>query len=266
MDQFADALDRQLGIALTYEDITISPTFSLIVHGIVLEQSRAQTVMVEGETINLEPERYFTGERLAMRLAWKPFLDGKAGLVFKGRAYGGTYEGLLAARIQKEVAPFEVRGTWTAVDLAQLAADHPDLQVTMGRCSGTANLLVDQTKQFKYKGPVEIIIDGAQYQPDARYAGDYDLPVFERATADIEMNYEEIRLRDVRCYAPDTSIRLTGMIYQKIPVRNTWLEMDIKLYLTGDPDARANEGYIPLKIKGPVKDPDVLFLGRNLRN
>jgi len=125
---------------------------------------------------------------------------------------------------------------------------------------------VDLTRVFRYRGPLDITIEDAHYRADSRFTGDVDMPEFNRATAAIELNYEEVRLHDIRCYGPENSLRITGMIYQRLPVRNTWLELELRLYMSGAPDMTSDEGYIPLKIKGPVKDPDILFLGRNLRN
>jgi len=257
-------LKQQAGIVLSYENATISPWGSIVLENLSVSQLPGDNVTINNQTVTLTARRYVTADQLVIRLAWKPFLDGKAGLVFNGHAYGGSFEGILMARIQKETAPFEIRGAWRDVDLSRVACDYPSLLINRGICRGSADLLMDQTRTFQYKGPLELFIDNARYRPETHYEGDLDIPEIHRIRAEIEMNYKEIRIHDVWGFGPDTSIQVTGMIYQRLPVRNTWLELDIKLYMTGEDTLKKDE-YFPLKIVGPARDPDVTFLGRSLR-
>ncbi|MBN1295324.1 type II secretion system protein GspN [bacterium] len=265
MNRLKDDLHRQAGIELMYERVRISFLGAIRLDGLVVSQTRELRIRVEDEPVALKPRRYAAFDSLTLQIAMKPLFEGKAAIKMTGSAYGGQFTGVLSAPIQTEPAPFTIDGAWDQIDLSLLAGDHPGLQVQSGHCSGSTVLQVDQARVYPYQGPVEFSIDEAGIAAPETFSDEMDIPVINRITGRFDMNEQEIRIHEVWGYGPDTTFQVSGSVHQRIPVRNSWLDLTVKMYLTGDGQPVKVDEYLPITITGPAKDPQIEFLGRNLR-
>jgi len=258
------ALETQAGIRIDYAGITISPLGAITIKSITVEQVHDQKHNIDGQEFVVKKRRYFTGDELTIKVAWRQLFYRKAALHLTGLAYGGNFEGDLKVIMQKEVAPFDISGKWNGIRLEDLADDYPKLYIRKGLCSGTIDFLMDQTRVFKYKGPATLIIEDTEIQALAKADQSFDLPAFTKITGSFNFNYDELKIMETWCYASDMTVKISGTIYQRLPVKNSWLDLSLNLYLTGDSDNLKKDQYLPLKIKGPAKDPSIDFLGSNL--
>ncbi|MCD4655363.1 type II secretion system protein GspN [bacterium] len=265
LDRLNRDLEEQAGILVECSEITIRPWGSIRLRDVVIKQTHDQKHVVDNQEYLLKKRIYFSGKDLSIQIAMRQLFYRKAALNFNGQAYSGEFEGSLVILIQKEVVPFEINGQWKNINLADLSVDYPNLQVKKGVCQGSMDFLMDQSQIFKIKGPATLNIEDTSLQTPANIDSSIDIPDFNRITAKLEFNYEELLIHEAWCYAPDTTVKISGMIYQKVPVRNSWLDLSLNIYLSGDKEKLKEDQYLPLKIKGPAKDPSIDFLGQDLR-
>jgi type II secretion system protein N len=264
MEHMSNELDNQFGIQLSYNDVSLGFPGRLTLKQPSVSQNRSQTVNIDDQTLVFKQRIYFSGDSLTLGVGFLPLLERKARLYFRGDAYGGKFDGYWDTRIQSKPAPLSVHGTWNNLDLALLSQDHPGLQINTGLTSGKADVTADLSKQFGYKGQINLKIENSQFNPPKSFSGDFDLPAFNSASADIILNYSEIILEDVQLHSPDTVVRLSGTVHQTMPVTNSLMDIEIRLHFISATQPFDEDMYIPFNVKGLFSDPQVFFLGRAL--
>ncbi len=186
-------------------------------------------------------------------------------LLIDGKAYGGTFNATLEAPLQTNNTNMDIMAEWSSIDLSLLAVDYPGLQIQTGICQGEADLKADLTRTFGLSGPVKMVIGETQLKLPATVGSKVDLPQFTKITADFSFHHEEVLLDDIRFFAPDTIVRIDGVVRQKVPAENTWLDLNLRLHLISETQPFKEDMYFPITVKGPIDNPKVLFLGKDLR-
>ncbi len=262
MQIISQELYDQSGIVLKYETVKFQFPGSLNLKQVTLGQTTTQPLKLPDQSVT--ENIWFTGESFTFRIAFLPLLQRKAAIRFHGNAYGGGFEGLLETLIQTTPAPFLITVSWNDLDMELVSKDYSDLQLDSGLVSGHLNLTADMSRRFGYNGRISLTFEDTRFRTPDFFSGDFDLPEFDTATADIELKYSEIILEDIRLFSPDTIVRVMGKIYQQLPIDDSLMDIQVRLHFISSEQPFDEDMYIPFNIKGTFADPLVYFLGRAL--
>lgn len=264
MDHITSILMDRAGIHLGYSDVRFVFPGKISVHDIRLKQTNVSLKDLDKKEIVLPERTYFTGDCISFSIAFGSLLRGRSALRFSGTAYDGTFSGVIRTAISRKPEPLEVTIHWRGISLPGLSDDYPGLAISTGISSGRADLTVDFSQRFMYQGPVHILIENTRIRIPDTFPEHARMPVFDNVEADFTMNHSEIQAHNIMFASSDTIIRVSGTIDQRFPLSGSELDLQIRIHLISDMQPFHEDMYLPVTLKGPVSNPKVYFLGKEM--
>jgi type II secretion system protein N len=264
MEHITTILMDRAGIQLDYTDVRFVFPGKINVRDIRLKQTNVTIKDPDNIDRILSERMYFSGDRIAFSIAFGLLLRGKSALRFSGIAYDGTFSGLIQTEISRTPKPLAIKIIWSDINMSRLSEDYPDLAVSTGTCHGKADLTVDFSQRFIYRGPVQISVENTRFQVPDRFPEHVSMPVFDNVEASFTMNHSEIQIHRIVFTSYDTIIRVLGTIHQKMPLSGSDLDLQIRVHLISDTQPYNEDMYLPLTLKGPISNPKAYFLGREM--
>ena len=254
-------LKDRAGILLDYSDVKLIFPGKIIIVDPLLKQDGKQVLATE----SIKGERViFNGERLSVSIAFRTLFLGKAGLNLKSNAYGGAINGVIKTALSTRPQPLELIVNWDDIDLSYLLEDYPDFLISSGNFQGKAELIADFNQDFIYKGPVHITIDKTHFNLPDKFKNYLEILEFNTIKADFVMNHSEIQVQKIELVQSDTMVQILGTINQRMPVSDSVVDFQVRLYMLDEKQSFNTDVYIPLTLKGKINHPDVYFLGQKL--
>ncbi|MGB3976510.1 MAG: type II secretion system protein GspN [bacterium] len=264
MERVSTHLHEQAGILLDYSDVKLGFPHRIIIYNPSLKQIQSNHEQTSIDESKSHDKIFFSGERLSVSIAFKAFFHGKAGLNFKSKAYGGAIDGTIQTSLSRSSQRLEFRVDWSDIDLSLLLKDHPNLMISTGTCLGKAELIADFNQYFIYKGPVHISIENTRLNLPDNFKDYLEFLEFNTINGEFVMNHSEIQVQKIELLRSDTVIQIAGTVDQRIPLSDSVLDLQIKLYMLSKTQPFDKDMYIPLRLKGTIDNPDVYFLGQKL--
>lgn len=266
VDRIVGEVRSKTGVDIGYSDVKMGPTGRITIENLSVRKDTQQEEHAQASGAETEPRSWFSCETMTIRLNLKGLLQRKNSLRFSGKAYNGFFSGSVEAPMRRVNTGMDIDLEWDSVNMANLADDHPNLKVQTGLCSGKADLHADLTRTFSFSGPVDLSIRDTKLAAPGSFKTEFDLPDFNSITAKLTLHYADIHLDEVKLISTDTIARIMGWIHQKLPAEDTVLDLEVRLHLISENQPFNEEMYIPLTISGSAADPEVSFLGRNIRS
>ncbi|MBN1880176.1 type II secretion system protein GspN [bacterium] len=257
-------IEERTGIAIKYSDVQMNLMGSITLKQLTVQQT-PDTTMGQSPQDTSDRKTFLSADYLSIRIAPTRLFEGISSLQFSGKAYDGTFSGSLESPIRKENAVLNVNLQWDAINLSLLSVDYRSLYLKTGISSGTARLKSDFSRTFSYEGPIDLIVEKTYLDFPQNMVSGFDIPEFNSLSARCTLNYDQIQFDDVRLNSPDTILRILGRIQQKIPADYSKLDLDVRIHLISDTQPFSEDMYIPVTVRGTANDPEILFLGRDVR-